>query len=121
MLEILPQSRGVNIACKATGIVCESDYDAVLPEFERRIKEGLQFRLLLDWEHLDGWETEAKEARFGVRFMHRWRCERLAIVTEDPEKVDEIKDLQQLFPKTTVLKVFPPAEFNNAWTWLIND
>ena len=46
---------GANIACKASGMICESDYDAVLPEFENRIKEALRFRLLLDREDSGGW------------------------------------------------------------------
>ena len=59
MFEILPQSKGANIAIKASGIISESDYEAFLPEFYRRCEEVLQFRLLVDWEHLEGWDEAA--------------------------------------------------------------
>lgn len=121
MFKILPQSVGANIACKASGMICESDYETILPEFENRIKEALRFRLLLDWEDLEGWEPQAGPARFGVRFMHRWRCERLAIVTAAPGRTDEIKLLEGVLPRSTELQVFPPSERIAAWSWLTSD
>lgn len=121
MFKILPQSKGAIIACKASGMICEFDYDAILPEFENRIKEALRFRLLLDWVDLEGWEPQAGPARFGVRMMHRWRCERLAIVTADPSRTDDIKLLEVILPRSTELRVFPPNEHNAAWSWLTSD
>lgn len=119
MLEILPQSEGANIACKASGIISEADYEAILPDFEQRIKDSLHFRILLDWEQLEGWETENSANRFGVRFMHRYRCERIAIVSTLTFKSSEVKDLQAVLPRSSELQLFSPAEWDAAWAWLV--
>ena len=120
MLEILPQSKGENIAVKASGIISKSDYEAILPEFERRCEEVLRFRLLLDWEHLEGWEEEALPVRFVQRIMHRLRCQRLAILSHDPRRLDDIKTLRGLL-MIRELRVFPPSERDAAWSWLTHD
>lgn len=117
MFEILPQSEGANIAVKASGIISESDYEAMLPEFERRCKKQLRFRLLLDWEHLEGWDEGATGVSFGARFMHRLRCERLAILSDDPRRLSDIEELRSLL-KSGELRVFLPAERDAAWSWL---
>ena len=121
MLEILPQSEGANIALRASGTISAADYETILPEFERRINETLQFRLLLDWEHLEGWEQEANPMRMAMRIMHRWRCGRLAIVSAEPSKSGDIEDLRTLLPRSTELQVFDPAEREAAWSWLTGD
>lgn len=91
MFEILPQSKGANIAVKASGIISESDYEAFLPEFDSRCEEVLRFRLLLDWEHLEGWDEGAVAVSFVQRIMHRLRCERLATLSDDPRRSGDIK------------------------------
>jgi hypothetical protein len=121
MFEILPQSEGGNIAIKASGIISESDYEALLPEFEHRIEKVLRFRLMVDWERVEGWEAGAEAVTFGVRFMHRLRCERLAILSDDPHRLGDIQKLQTLLPKSGELQVFPPTERDAAWSWLIRD
>ena len=120
VLEILPQTKGANIAIKASGIISESDYEAILPEFERRCEGLLQFQFLLDWEHLEGWDEGAVEVSFGVRFMHRLRCERLAILSDDQRWLGDIEILRGLFERTE-LRVFPPTERDAAWSWLTRD
>ena len=120
MLEILPQTKGANIAIKASGIISESDYEAILPELERRCEDLLQLRFLLDWEHLEGWDEGAVEVNFGVRFMHRLRCERLAILSDDQRWLGDIEILRGLFERTE-LRVFPPTERDAAWSWLTRD
>ena len=106
MFEILPQSKGANIAVKASGIISVSDYEAFLPEFDRRCEEVLRFRLLLDWEHLEGWDEEAVAASFVQRILHRWRCERIAILSDDPRHLGDIKVLQGLLMSVKP-RVFP--------------
>ena len=121
MFEILPQSKGANIAVKASGIISESDYEAFLPEFDRRCEEVLQFRLLLDWEHFEGWEDEkAVAASFVQRILHRLRCERIAILSDDPRHLGDIKVLQGLLMSVQP-RVFPPTEQDAAWAWLTRD
>ena len=120
MLELLPQTKGANIAIKASGIISESDYEAILPEFERRCEDLLQIRFLVDWEHLEGWDEGAVEVSFGVRFMHRLRCERLAILSDDQRWLGDIEILRGLFERTE-LRVFPPTERDAAWSWLTRD
>ena len=117
MFEILSQSKGENIAVKASGIISKSDYEAFLPEFEHRIEQALRFRLLLDWEDLEDWEEEAVPVRFAERFMHRLRCERIAILSDDPRRLDDIKSLQGTLIIRD-LRVFPPSERDAAWIWL---
>jgi hypothetical protein len=120
VFEILPQSKGANIAIKASGTISESDYEAILPDFERRCEELLRFRLLLDWEHLEGWDEGAIGVSFGVRFMHRLRCERLAILSDDQRRLGDIEILQGLLERRE-LRVFPPTERDAAWSWLTSD
>ena len=117
MLEILPQTKGMTIAIKASGIISESDYEEILPEFERRCEDLLRFRLLLDWEHLEGWDEGVAEVSFGVRFMNRLRCERLAILSDDHRRLGDIEILRGLL-KGRKLRVFPPTEWDAAWSWL---
>jgi hypothetical protein len=121
MLEILQQSKDANIALKLSGIITEDDYQQVLPELENRIKGLLKFRLLIDWEDLEGWEQEANAAKFGMRFMHRWRCERFAIITDDPSRAEDIEDLRGILPKSAELQIFPPSERSEAWSWLTSE
>jgi hypothetical protein len=120
VFEILPQSKGANIAIKASGIISESDYEAFLPEFGRRCEEVHQFRLLVDWEHLEGWDEAAVPVSFAQRIMHRWRCERLAILSDDPRRSGDIEFIRGLFTSRK-LRVFPPAERDAAWSWLTGD
>ena len=120
MFEMLPQSEGENIAVKASGKISESDYEEILPEFERRCEEVLQFRLLLDWEHLEGWEEEAVTVRFVQRIMHRLRCKRLAILSDDPRWSGDIEFIRGLLTSRK-LRVFPPGERDAAWSWLTGD
>ena len=117
MLEILPQSKGVNIALKASGKISVSDYEAYLPEFDRRVEEVLRFRLLLDWEDLEEWEDEALTVRFAQRLMYQLRCERIAILSDDPRRLDDIKNLQGML-MIRDFRVFPPHERDEAWSWL---
>ena len=121
MFEILTQSEGANISIKASGVISESDYEAILPEFDRRCEKALRFRLLLDWEHLEGWEEGAVAVRFGQRIMHRLRCERLAILSDDPRQLDDIENLRGLLLRSAKLRVFPPTERDTAWSWLTRD
>lgn len=120
MFEILPQSEGANIAIKASGKISESDYEEMLPEFEQRIEKVLRFRLMLDWEHLEGWEEEAVTVAFVQRIMHRLRCERLAILSDDPQRLGDIKIIRGLLLRRE-LRVFPPHERDAAWSWLTRD
>ena len=120
MFEILPQSEGANIAVKASGIISESDYDAFRSEFERRCQDVLRFRLLLDWEQLEGWDEGAIAVRFAERIIHRMRCERLAILSDDPRRSGDIEFLQGILISKD-LRVFPPTERDAAWTWLTRD
>jgi hypothetical protein len=121
VFEILPQSEGANIAIRASGIISESDYEAILPEFERRVEKVLRFRLMLDWEHLEYWEGQAAAVTFGVRFMHRLRCERLAILSDDPRRLGDIEDLRAILLTSGELRVFPLTERDAAWSWLTRD
>ncbi len=120
MFEFLPQSEGANIAVRASGTIRESDYEAFQPEFDRRCEEFLQFRLLLDWEHLEGWDEGGAAASFGQRITRRWRCERLAILSEDPRRAGDIEFIRGLLTSRK-LRVFPPAERDAAWSWLIDE
>ena len=121
MLEILEQSKDANIAIKLSGLITEDDYRKVLPALENRIKGLLQFRLLFDWEDLEGWEEEANATKFGIHFIHRWRCERFAIITDDPARAEDIQNLRGILPKNAELQVFPPSERSEAWSWLIGE
>ena len=121
MFEILPQSEGANIAVKASGIISESDYEAIMPEFERLIEKLLRFRVLLDWESLEMWEDGVEATTFGLRFIHRLRCERLAIISDDPRRLSDIEDLRAILPRSTELQVFPPSQRDQAWSWLTGD
>ena len=120
MFELLPQSEGANIAVKASGIITESDYEAFQPVFDRQCEGSLHFRLLLDWEQFEGWDEKAVVAAFTQRIMHRFRCERLAILSDDPRRAGDIKFLRGLLT-TRRCRVFPPAERDAAWSWLTGD
>ena len=121
MFEILAQSEGANIAVKASGTISESDYDLILPDFEHMVQKVLRFRLMLDWGDLEDWEDGVEATTFGARFIHRLRCERLAIISNDPRRLSDIEDIRAILPKNAVLQVFPPSERDAAWSWLISD
>jgi hypothetical protein len=48
------------------------------------------------------------------------RCKRLAILSDDPHRLGDIKGLRGLL-MIRELRVFPPAERDAAWSWLIGD
>ena len=117
MFELLPQTKGANIAVKASGFISESDYDTFLPEFDRRSEKVFRFRLLLDWGHLQGWYEGAAAVRFGEHIMRRLHCDRIAILSDDPCKLYDIKILRGLLMNAEI-QVFPPSERDGAWSWL---
>ena len=119
MFEILPQSKNGNIAVKASGVISKSDYEAHLPELHNMVDQVLKFRLMLDWGDLEGWEEDAIPVSFGLRIGHQLRCERIAVLSDDPRQQDDLKKLQGLL-MIRDFRVFPPAERDSAWSWLTN-
>ena len=88
--------------------------------FINGIREGLAHNeclVNLEMVNFEGWDEEAVETRFVQRLMHRLRCERIAILSDDPRHLDEIKVLEGLLMRLKP-RVFTTTERDAAWSWL---
>ncbi len=116
MFELLPESDADVIGLRMTGTLTDGDFQSFMPEFEKRVANASRPRILLDWEHLQGWDREAAANAFYSRTSHRVRFERLAIVG-DRKWSSEAADMAGIFADTEV-RLFPIAEREQAWAWL---
>ncbi len=71
MIEVLPESEGVDIGAKLSGTITDADYQSTMPGLLKRLDGAGPMRLLMDWEPLDGWEEDAKSQAFWLRLTHR--------------------------------------------------
>jgi hypothetical protein len=117
---------GKVVTFKMIGTVTQSDWDAVLPEFEEALgaqtsvrfvlqKKGA-FRVLMDWEHLQEWDK-------GSRSTCTWFCKgnqdlvgRVAIIG-DARWRDEEGRMADVYKNARVL-FFTPSERDQALAWL---
>jgi hypothetical protein len=116
LIEKLGESSGNMIGFKLTGTITKDDYDVMVPEVEKLIKEHGNIRLLIDmdefkWESIKAWGADMK---FG-KHLHK-RIDKMAIVG-DKKWEGWITHLAGPFFANDS-KFFHPAEAASAWAWL---
>ena len=110
------------------GIVSEAEIDATFDKLQERYPQlGVRVRggerggigVLLDWEHLDGWEKGAKTVGTLTGKMLSDLVNRVAIVANEKWRGEEerIADVG----KKARVRFFSPAARDHAWTWLTSD
>ena len=110
------------------GMVSEAEIDATFDKLQERYPQvGVRVRggerggiaVLLDWEHLQGWEKGAKTVGTLTGKMLSDVVNRVAIVADDKWRGEEerIADIA----KNARVRFFSPAGRDHAWTWLTSD
>ncbi|MFO1127695.1 MAG: STAS/SEC14 domain-containing protein [Rhodospirillales bacterium] len=106
------------------GMISEADLDAAMAALEKEnpavnvhlVGDAGSVRMLIDWEHLEGWEKGAKTA--GTMFA---KCigdgARKIAVIADPKWSEEQPRLADAAKHATV-RFFPPSERDDALRWL---
>jgi hypothetical protein len=110
------------------GIVSEAEIDATFDKLQERYPQvGVRVRggerggvdMLLDWEHLEGWEKGAKTIETLTGKMLSDVVNRVAIVAEEKWRGEEerIADIA----KKARVRFFSLAARDHAWIWLTSD
>ncbi|MBK0398294.1 STAS/SEC14 domain-containing protein [Limibaculum sp. M0105] len=116
---ILPESRGDVVGIRVTGRLREDDYDAMQAELTRRLPQDGKLRLLaiID-DDFRGWTPKACLDDIAMAFSPwRDRVGKLAVVAGP----GLVRWCAEHFPRGLLpypLKVFEPAELDQAWEWL---
>lgn len=116
MIELLPESQGNLIAIKMSGIVTEADQDASFEDAEAIFDQEKIEIVLLDWEHLEGWDKGARSAGTWFGMHHRALIARVAIIGDD-RWADETLRITDIF-KASAVRRFVPADRAEALRWL---
>ncbi len=119
MIEILPETEGNVVGLRLAGKIGASDYEEMLPEFDRIVSNYAEVRIMLDWEDLEGWTEEGESFRFFIRTSYRrLDIKRIAIVGEGKWRSES--ELMKEIVRSDV-RLFDPADREAAWSWLKND
>lgn len=116
MLQVMPESEGIIVGIKASGIISEADKEALVARLTELLDSRERYRLLYDWEALDGWEKGARSANVSFLMSHRGLVERVAVVCAD-RLADDVERLRDLY-KYSEVRHFTPDQREAAWVWL---
>ena len=116
MFEIMDESSGKLLGVRAQGVIKRTDYDELVPECEKLIKEKGSMSMLID---MKDFKLEAPSAwradfHFGQEFHNK--IERMAIVG-DRWWEDWMTDFCRHFYAQKA-KYFHSSEMAAAWAWL---
>lgn len=116
MFEIMDESHGKFLGIRAEGVIARADYDELVPECEKLIKEEGSMSLLID---MKGFRLESPDAwgadfHFGREFRNK--IERMAVVG-DRWWLDRMTDFCRHFYARQA-KYFHSSDMDAAWDWL---
>lgn len=115
-IKLNEESGGKVLAVKVNGTLVESDYEQLVPEFERLLKLHGKMRLLFDMSDFHGWELSAAWEDFKFGIHHFADIERLAMVG-DKKWQHGMATFSKPFMKATV-RYFDHADAGAARVWL---
>jgi hypothetical protein len=117
MLTIMPESEGSLVGVRATGLLHEEDYRAILPRLEALFREHGRLRILFHAdEGFRGWDAAAAWDDLDFGLSHRSDFDRLALVGA-PSWVELCAKVSAFLFKGEV-RVFPAEAMDDAWAWL---
>ncbi|TVR82788.1 MAG: STAS/SEC14 domain-containing protein [Rhodospirillales bacterium] len=116
MLQVMPESEGIIVEIKASGTITEDDKAALIERLSEVMDTRERYRLLYDWEALDGWDKGARSANVSFLMSHRGLVDRVAVVCAD-RLVDDVERLRDLY-KYSEVRHFTPDQREAAWVWL---
>jgi hypothetical protein len=115
-IQLNEENGGKVLAIQVIGKLVKSDYQHLVPEFERLIQQHGKVRLLLDMTDFHGWEAGAlwDEIKFDIK--HFADIERIAIVG-DKKWEEGMATFFKPFTKATV-RYFDHADATESRKWL---
>lgn len=116
MFEMLPGSEGKTVAVRAVGKLSDADYEALLPELEKRISTYRQINLLIDLEDFEGWRLHAAWDDFAFGMTHWHHFNKIALVGDKGwEKM--VAKISNVLVGGEVL-FFDLDQRDRAWAWI---
>ena len=101
---------------RVSGKLAKEDYDQLVPEFERLLKEHGKLRILFEMADFHGWRVGALWEDLKFDFKHFTHIERVAMVGDK-----KWEKAMSLFCKpftTAKVRYFDRAEIEHAREWL---
>ena len=115
MIEIEVDDTHRILSFAASGTIHAEDYQTAMPKVFEAIAEWDHFRLLLNWENLEGWAPDAESDRLLATREFRTRLDRVAIIA-NPELTNEAVYSADIVHCES--RVFDPSARDEAWAWL---
>ncbi len=116
MFKLMPINEDGVVGIKATGTLCDADYQSVAPDLEKLLARVAPVRVLLDWEGFEGWDEEAAAHAFHFRMSHRSDFQRVAVLGDDRCEKDANKLAEDL--GEVPMRLFGVGERDKALAWL---
>jgi hypothetical protein len=107
---------GKVLAVHVSGKLEKADYEQMVPEIERLIRQHGRLRLLFDMSDFHGWDVSAAWEDFKFGIGHYADIERLAMVGEKRWQ-HGMASFCKPFTKASV-RYFDRADAAEAWKWL---
>jgi hypothetical protein len=107
------------LAVRVSGKLAKEDYDSLVPEFERLLKEHGKLRILLEMVDFHGWRAGALWEDIKFDFKHFTHIERVAMVGDKKWE----KGMSIFCKPFTTAKVryFDRADMDAARAWIESD
>ena len=99
----------------AVGVIRPPDFQATMPELLGSVSGWDSFRVLLDWEALEGWDPAAESDAFNARLQFRHKLQRVAVIA-DQKWGDEIRRLSDTLD--CEMRCFDLSERDQARVWI---
>jgi hypothetical protein len=116
MYNILPETKGNNIAIRVQGYMNSQDIKTLLPYLKHRIEQHGRIRILVELRNVNGIEMLAILRTLPFSFKYSKRVEKKAVVT-DERWVYTWANLLSPLSKTQV-RCFPNKDMEKAWDWV---
>lgn len=124
MITLKADERQRILTVEAAGMISEADLDAAIDSLEKdypavgvRLRGGERgFKMLLDWERLDGWEKGAKTLGTVTSRLIADTARKVAVIA-DERWADERSRLVDL-AKGAQVRFFSPTDREKALAWV---
>lgn len=124
MIKLKTDDRQRILTVEVEGMISEADLDSAVetlqteyPAIGVHLRGGERgFRMVIDWEKLEGWEKGAKTVGTMTGRMIGDAARKVAVIA-DPRWADEEARLADV-AKNAAVRFFPPQEREQALTWV---
>ena len=115
MLELQTDTEKRMVLVTAVGAIRPADFQAIMPKLGESVSGWDSFRVLFDWETLEGWDPAAESDAFYARLQFRSKVERVAVIA-GPKWSGEISRLSEIFD--CEVRWFALSERDEARAWI---